>query len=101
MDMTYDYKQERRLSLWFLLVALLALLVGSLPGVLQAVEHAGWFPIPSAQLYYQGLALHGILTSLVWVSFFASAFLMIATTRSLGRGLSAPALSWLALAAMV
>src|SRR5688572_8399030 len=101
MDMTTDNKQERRLALWFLLVALLALLVGALPGVMQALEHAGWFPVPSAAIYYQGLSLHGVLTALIWTSFFASAFLLIATTRSLGRGLSLPALSWLAFLLMV
>jgi cytochrome c oxidase subunit I len=100
MDMTYEYKQERRIALWFLLVALVALAVGSLPGIMQVLEHAGWFPV-SAPLYYMGLALHGVFTSLVWVSFFASAFLMIAMTRSLGRRLAAPTLSWLALVLMV
>src|SRR5687768_10946702 len=100
MDMTYDYKQERRIALLFLLVALAALALGSLPGVMQVLEHTGWVPV-SAQLYYMGLSLHGVLTSLVWVSFFASAFLMIALTRSLGRRLALPALSSLAFGVMV
>lgn len=100
MDMTYEYKQERKIALAFLLVALVALALGSLPGVLQVLEHAGWFPV-SAPLYYQGLALHGVFTSLVWVSFFASGFLMIATTRSLGRKMAVSGLSWFAFGLMM
>jgi len=101
MEMVYDNKQERRLALSFLLVALLSLLIGALPGILQALEHAQIIPVPSASLYYQGLTVHGLLLAVVWTTFFASSFLLIATTHSLGRGLRSPILSWLAFGLMV
>ena len=61
-----------------ILVAILALAVGSLFGPLQAFEHAGWdfyqYLKPFIKSYYQGLTVHGVLNALVWTTFFIMGF---------------------------
>jgi cytochrome c oxidase subunit I len=110
MDMTYDYQQERRLGLLFFLVAFIALSLGGLIGLVHALEHAApvlpginlnFFPLPAVGSYYQGLTIHGVLNALVWTTFFASGFLLIATSRSLGRAMAIMPLSWLGFVLML
>ncbi len=103
METAYDYKQERVLAFWFFIVAVLAIAVGGLVGLFQALEHAGinLYPLPIYGTYYRGLTLHGVLNALTWTTFFISGFLMIATSRSLGRRMSAMGLSWVAFAVMM
>ena len=103
MEMTYDYKQERRLAFWFLIVAFLAIAVGGLIGIFQALEHAGinFYPLASLMPYYEGLTLHGVLNALTWTTFFICGFLMIATSRALERKMSAMWMSWVAYAIML
>jgi cytochrome c oxidase subunit 1 len=89
METAYDYKRERTLAFWFLIVAFAALALGGLIGLFQALEHAGinWYPQiqPILGTYYRALTLHGVLNALVWTTFFISGFLLIALTRSLER----------------
>jgi cytochrome c oxidase subunit 1 len=74
-----------------LLVATLALAVGSLFGPLQAFEHAGWdlypFLKPLFKSYYQGLTIHGVLNALVWTTFFIVGFLTFNVVFGLKRPL--------------
>ena len=80
-----------------LLVAILALAVGSLFGPLQAFEHAGWdiYPYikPLIKSYYQGLTVHGVLNALVWTTFFIMGFLTFNVTFGLKRALRNPTLN--------
>ena len=68
------YAREERLTAWFVGIAIAAVALGILLGLLQALEHAGidLYPYltPFIHSYYQGLTLHGVLNALVWTTFF-------------------------------
>jgi cytochrome c oxidase subunit 1 len=82
---------EKKLVGSHILVAILALAVGSLFGPLQAFEHAGWdfYPYlsPFIKSYYQGLTVHGVLNALVWTTFFIMGFLTFNVSFGLKRPL--------------
>ena len=103
MEATYDDKQERSLAFLFLIIAFVALSIGGLIGLFQALEHAqiNFYPLPLIGSYYQGLTLHGVLNALTWTTFFISGFLMITTSRSLKRPMSAMSLSWIGFGLMI
>jgi cytochrome c oxidase subunit 1 len=109
MEATYEYKRERTLAFWYLLVAFVALSIGGLIGLFQALEHAAvtpalqalnLYPLPLLGRYYQALTLHGVLNALTWTTFFISGFLMVTVARSLERPMRAMALSWIGFAVM-
>ncbi len=85
---------DKRFIGWHLLVAIAALLVGSLMGPLQAFQFSGLdvYPYlePVIRSYYQGLTLHGVLNALVWTTFFIVGFTNLTTMKGLGRPLSYP-----------
>ena len=81
-----------------LVLALVALAIGGLIGLLQAIERIGWITSAGGaesggmtyqqvglQNYYQGLTLHGVLLALVFTSTFANGFLALTTMRGFGR----------------
>ena len=77
---------EKRVTLAFLSVGLIALLAGFVLGPPQALNYAGvdiydWIPLLSS--YYQGLTLHGVLMGLVFTSFFISGLLLYFPAREL------------------
>jgi len=82
---------EKKLIGSHILVAILALAVGSLFGPLQAFEHAGWdvyvYIKPLIKSYYQGLTVHGVLNALVWTTFFIMGFLTFNVVFGLKRPL--------------
>lgn len=86
------FARENRLVSHYLIVAVAALSVGMLLGMLQGLEHAGvnLYPYlqPVVRTYYQGLTLHGVLNALVWTTFFISGFLIFVTCRALNRPLA-------------
>ena len=96
---------EKKLVSWHVLVAIVALALGSLFGPLQALEHMGFntYPYlqPVVQSYYQGLTLHGVLNALVWTTFFITGFMTLTTVRGLNKPLTKPWLSWLGFFVMV
>lgn len=106
MEMTYDYKRERVLALWFIVVACAALFVGVVIGFLQGLEHSvtinpyEWPIIRDILPYYKGLTLHGVLNALVWTTFFISGFQLIVIARSLETP-SKIVISWIAFAIML
>ena len=77
-----------------ILIAIIALMIGSLMGPLQAFQYSGLdlYPYlePVIQSYYQGLTLHGVLNALVWTTFFIVGFTNLTTMKGLGRSLSHP-----------
>lgn len=99
------FATEKKIVSWHMLVALVALALGSLFGPLQALEHMGinLYPYlqPVVQSYYQGLTLHGVLNALVWTTFFITGFLTLTTVRSLNKPLTQPWVSWVGLVVMV
>lgn len=86
--------REKRFIGWHILVAVLALLVGSLMGPLQAFEFSGLdlyqYLEPVLKSYYQGLTIHGVLNALVWTTFFITGFTTLTTIKGLGRPLTHP-----------
>jgi cytochrome c oxidase subunit 1 len=103
MEATYDYSRERRLAFWFLLIAFVAIALGGLIGLFQALEHAGinLYPIPLIGQYYKALTLHGVLNALTWTTFFICGFLLVTVARSLQRPTRSITLSWIAFVVMV
>ncbi|MBI2941109.1 MAG: b(o/a)3-type cytochrome-c oxidase subunit 1 [Chloroflexi bacterium] len=87
-----------RLTSAYLIVALLALLGANVPGLLQALDHAGLDLYPAAQpvlrSYYQGLTVHGVLNVLVWTTFFICGFLTFVTVYALRTPLASLRLAW-------
>lgn len=91
-------KTEKRLVGLQVLVATIALSIGSLFGPLQALEHAriDLYQLlqPLLKSYYQGLTLHGVLNALVWTTFFITGFFTLTVTYGLRRPLAVPKLNW-------
>lgn len=87
------------------LVALIALSIGSLFGPLQSLEYAGvdLYPLlaPLFKSYYQGLTLHGVLNALVFTTFFITGFFSLTVSYGLKRRLELPGLNWAGFAVMV
>ncbi|MGD2059427.1 MAG: b(o/a)3-type cytochrome-c oxidase subunit 1 [Acidimicrobiia bacterium] len=86
--------EDKRFIGWHILVAVIALFLGSLMGPLQSLEFSGLdlyqYLQPVLQSYYQGLTLHGVLNALVWTTFFIVGFTNLTTIKGLGRPLSHP-----------
>ena len=100
-----EFRSENRLTAAYLIVAHVALFIGVVLGLFQALEYAGinLYPLvsPLIQSYYHGLSLHGVLNVLVWTTFFISGFLTFVTVRALGTPLQGKVLGWTAFAVMV
>ena len=100
------YASTKKLTGWYLGVAMVALFIGGSLGPLQKLEHVGINLYPALQniglnTYYQGLSLHGVLNALVWTTFFIVGFLTFATVHSLKRDLTHPKVNWASLIIMV
>ncbi len=96
-EVSLDLRSENRLTGAYLTIALVALFLGVVTGLLQALEHAGinLYPyMPIIQSYYHGLSVHGVLNVLVWTTFFISGFLTFVLVRALQTPLSSRLLGW-------
>jgi cytochrome c oxidase subunit 1 len=93
-----DFAVERRLTGAYLSIALLALFVGVVTGLFQALSTAGvnlyGGLTPVIKSYYHGLSLHGVMNALVWTTFFICGFLQYIMTRALDRPLAKRGLAW-------
>jgi len=99
------FAAEKKLVLWHVILAVVALSLGTLFGPIQALEHAGINLYPTlqsvgVQSYYQGLTLHGVLNALVWTTVFITGFLTLATVTTLKRPVFKIWISWLGFALM-
>ncbi len=95
---TYELTTGQKRFIWHhLLVAMVALAIGTLFGPLQAFEHSGLdlykYLDPVIKSYYQGLTLHGVLNALIWTTFFITGFITLTTIKGLNRPLSHPKLN--------
>lgn len=99
-----DRRQEHRLAGANIAVALVALSIGVLTGLLQALEKAGIDLYPAAQpfihSYYQGLTAHGVLNVLVFTIFFNVGFIQFIAARGFGIPLASLRLGWITFAVM-
>lgn len=84
----YAGAPEKKLTLYMLMLGLVALLIGTLFGPLQAYNYAGidLYPYlkPLIQNYYQGLSLHGVLNAIVFTQLFGQAVMLYLPSRELG-----------------
>ena len=91
------FSTEYRLTGAYLVIALVALFVGVVTGLFQALSHAGvnLYPqlTPVVASYYQGLTVHGVMNVLVWTTFFICGFLQFMATRALGMPLASRGLA--------
>lgn len=96
---------ERKFVGIHLLIAIVALGIGSLIGPLQALEYSNvdlyQYLEPVLKSYYQGLTLHGVLNALVWTTFFIVGFSTFTTIKGLRRPLSHPRVNLAGLVVMV
>jgi cytochrome c oxidase subunit 1 len=101
---------ERRLTSAYLVVALVALAVGGLMGLFQAITYAGfdrligfnpYLDLPWIASYYQGLTIHGVLLILVWTTFFICGFLTLVLVQVLRQPLVSLRLGWAAFGIML
>ncbi|MCC6628600.1 MAG: cbb3-type cytochrome c oxidase subunit I, partial [Chloroflexi bacterium] len=92
---------DRRYILGQILLALLAVTLGIVFGLFQALERAGIDPYrylgmifrPNANFnYYHGLTLHGVLNVIVFTFAFTNGFLTLVMARATGRRIVSPAL---------
>jgi cytochrome c oxidase subunit 1 len=89
---------EKRFVGWHMLVAIIALMVGSIFGPLQALQFSNvdlyQYLEPVIKSYYQGLTLHGVLNALVWTTFFIVGFTTLVVIKGLARPLTHPKVNW-------
>jgi cytochrome c oxidase subunit I len=101
-DAHYEIDPARRsihrLTSAYLIVALVSFAIANIPGILQALDHAGIDVYdhvqPFIHSYYQGLTIHGVMNVLVWTTFFICGFLSFVVVYALGRPLSNMQLAW-------
>jgi cytochrome c oxidase subunit I len=76
--------QDAKLSRTYLSLAFIVLLVGGVLGLLQGLNRAGLFTLPSWFDYYQTLTTHGILMLLVFTSLFMVGYFYASISHVLG-----------------
>jgi cytochrome c oxidase subunit 1 len=95
-------EQDSRYIRWQLYISYVAVALGMLFGLFQALERANIDPYKqiteiaagmghaAADSYYRGLTLHGVLNALVFTFAFTNAFLTLLVVRSTGRRIAYP-----------
>lgn len=95
----------KRITLAYVLLASVALFIGTLFGPFQALDHAKIDLYPLLRFlvksYYHGLSLHGVLNALIWTFAFTAGFLMFITAKVLKRPYPHMWTPWLSLILMV
>ncbi len=77
------HPRDAALSKTYMFVAFAALLLGGIMGLLQAIERAGLFEMPSYFTYYQALTTHGIVLVVVLTAFFTIGYFYAALSHTL------------------
>jgi cytochrome c oxidase subunit I len=95
--------EQRRVIRWMIYLGFLALAIGIINGLGQALNYARidilqYFP--GMRDYYQGLTVHGVVNAIVFTFAFTNGFLALTTSRALARPLNVTAL-WAVFASMV
>jgi len=98
------FPEEAKLVRWHFGVGFVALALGGLFGLVQALYRTGYFrdalPIDAAQ-YYTVLTGHGVLLALVFTTFLICGLFVWAVTRSLDRPLAHTRVAWAGFLAML
>lgn len=76
-------KKDANLILAYLIFSFVALLLGAIAGLLQALDRGGYIVL-SPQLYYLLLTLHGVALALIFTTFFIIGFLYSGVIKTLG-----------------
>jgi cytochrome c oxidase subunit I len=95
------HKQAETLMKANAVAAVVFLAVGGTLGLMVALTRWPAVQLLDAQLFYQVLTGHGIVTLLVWIIFFEIALLYFCSSVLLRCRLATPRLAWLAFAMMV
>jgi len=77
-------KPEKRLTMAYIYVAIIALFVGGLMGLLQTLVRSGKFTLPWGIDYYQILTIHGVVLALVLTTFFIIGFQFSLMNKTVG-----------------
>ncbi|MGL4819630.1 MAG: b(o/a)3-type cytochrome-c oxidase subunit 1 [Bacilli bacterium] len=77
-------KQERTLALSHMGVGFIAVLIGTLCGVLQVLVRSENIPLPSFLNYYQILTAHGLMLAIVFTTFFIFGFFVSGLVYTMG-----------------
>jgi len=81
-------ESQRAIIRWTIYLGFIALAVGVINGLGQALNYAGIDILrffPGMRTYYQGLTVHGVFNALVFTFSFSNGFLLLTTARGLGR----------------
>lgn len=83
----YADAPEKKLTLYMLMLAFIALAIGTAFGPLQAFNYTGFdiYPLlkPIIQSYYQGLTIHGVMNAIVFTQLFGQAIMLYLPSREL------------------
>lgn len=94
--------EDSRISLTYISLAFVAIILGGLFGLLQALNRAGLLELPSWLNYYQILTAHGVLLVLVFSVLFVFGYFYAVLSRTLdGLVPAARKLGWTALGIML
>src|SRR5699024_5089835 len=77
-------KPDKRLSMAYIYVAIIALFVCGLMGLLQTLVRSGKFTLPWGIDYYQILTVHGVVLALVLTTFFIIGFQFSLMNKTVG-----------------
>jgi cytochrome c oxidase subunit 1 len=95
-------RPDANLMLAYLIFSFIALLLGAVAGLLQALERGGYITL-QPKLYYLLLTLHGVALALIFTTFFIFGFLYSGVIRTIGGKFrkGERALGWIGFCMMV
>ncbi|MBO8155511.1 MAG: b(o/a)3-type cytochrome-c oxidase subunit 1 [Bacillaceae bacterium] len=101
-DFSFE-EQDRKLILYHLGFAFLALFLGAIAGLFQTLQRAGLIQLPVQLGYYQILTAHGVLLALVFTTIFIIGFLYSGIAKTMDGRLipAARVLAWIGYVLMV
>ncbi|WP_449538695.1 cbb3-type cytochrome c oxidase subunit I [Ferdinandcohnia sp. Marseille-Q9671] len=76
--------EDAKIAKSYISVAIIALLLGGLLGLLQGLNRAGLLELPSYLTYYQVLTAHGLLLVVVFSAFFTTGYFYAGLSHDLG-----------------
>ncbi|WP_019378420.1 b(o/a)3-type cytochrome-c oxidase subunit 1 [Virgibacillus halodenitrificans] len=94
-------KQESRLYMSFIYVAIISLLIGGLMGLLQTLVRSNTITLPWGIGYYQILTLHGVVLALVLTTYFIIGFQFALMGKTVGISLKQRKVAWLSFWVMI
>lgn len=94
-------KQESRLYMSFIYIAIISLLIGGLMGLLQTLVRSNTITLPWGIGYYQILTLHGVVLALVLTTYFIIGFQFALMGKTVGISLKQRKVAWLSFWVMI